>query len=236
MMNQFFQDLGSLDARSKASLLNNYAIYNYNKQEIAFKLWTALRLDYKMMRSKLLFYGIDMGFIEKDAAFTVNEIVSIGTKNFCPAYLPEGDKENESEFEEDDWKLFRITRRNYSFNPQTTFICDDDIEKLKIEAGKTDIQLDILLNEAAYFGSIKCFNYLIIAGANPSMETMMNACCSGKEEMIQKLKEKGLHITEECLQLAIEFWNNKLAKWIIEEENLKASLHAHRTIFQCFCI
>ena len=57
----------------------------------------------------------------------------------------------------------------------------------------------------------------MINGANPSDKTMMRACHSGNEEMIQILEDKGIGFTKDCLFSAISGWKNVLVQYIIEK-------------------
>ena len=170
------------------------------------------------MRNELLFWGIDAGYIDKKEACKCK-----GTINICncriPINLPEtkGSVKIDDKFKENNWELFRINRRCMMFNPCTCFICHDDIKRLIKEMQVNKSNLNSMLDEAAYFGSIKCFRYLMINGANPSDKTMKRACHSGNEEILQMLVEKGIKLSMDCLDSAMAGWRNALVHYIIEK-------------------
>ena len=224
---QFFSDLSSIDLKAKSFLVISCAQANFRKQEICFKIWTILGIDNNYMEDELFFYGIDAGFINKEEARMRKCEVYLDGK-YVPKNLPETGEvvEIDDKYKENNWELFRMKRRCVSITLNTGYLWRDDVERLKTEMGKNECDVKEMMKESAYFGSIKCFKQLIINGAEPSEETIVGACYSGNEEMIQTLREKGLKFSKECMDSAISAWNNSLARWINENEGIETTLHS----------
>ena len=150
-----------------------------------------LNLDLTDMGKELLFWGIDAGYISKEEASKCKDFIRLGNSDF-PIDLPETNQsiKIDDKYKENNWELFRINRRCRMFSPCTEFLWRDDIDRLMKEMQANKSNLNQMLDEAAFFGSIKCFRCLMINGANPSDKTMEKACHSGNEETLQMLLEK----------------------------------------------
>ena len=176
------------------------------------------------MRTELLFYGIDSGYIKKEEAGKCKDTIYLDN---CPIpmNLPESNEsvKIDDKYSENNWELFRVKRRCmiYSpcpFSPCTGFLFRDNLDRLIKEMQVNKRNLNEMLDEAAFFGSIKCFKYLMINGVDPSDKTMERACHSGNEEIIQMLEERGFKFTKNCLDSAISGWENALVQYIIEKK------------------
>ena len=205
------------------SLINSAGSRLINKQEFLLKLWLVLGYDIDRLCQELIFYGIDSGY------FTYNEI----KPNSCfylrcadvDPFLPEVNQEPPYPIlKENNWELFRLMRRmNGFFLPKTNYIFKDDVNKLiKDIVDASEIQLEQYIDEASYFGAVKCVKYLLVNNVTPSKNTFINACISGNEEIIQLLDEKvqvSDLFSDRSIHGAIWNWNNKLAKWMMDEKH-----------------
>ncbi len=237
-MSDLCRHLLKLETETLIRLLNSAKV-NFRKQEIIFKLWQVLEIDNKELDDKLLLYGVDKGHIPKGETLTIKDRISFERNQkfyfssdqsrifFGDSYLinlPEVSdnfQKNEvlidDKYKENDWELFRVIRRipePREVIPKTWFLYKDDEEALEefCQRKISEEEKAELINEAAFFGSIKCFKRLLVNTAKICDNTIELACCSGNEEIVQILMENGLPLNEKCLKNAILHLNIKMSK------------------------
>ena len=95
-----------------------------------------------------------------------------------------------------------------------------------------------LIDEAAKYGAIKCFKFLLVNGVKVGQSTLESGFISGNLEIIQLIREQGIECTERCLKKGIKYHHNELVEQIIEEKSVKicnmvnliAEAHKHNNL------
>ena len=113
-MDQFFQDLSSLDRETKIIFLNRCSTH-IKKQEIILKLWMMLNLENKSMCNQIFFCGLDKGLIAKEEVLD-RRLKFLRLEDCCESRdLPE---KNDNcyltipdVYKRNDFEIFRIIRR-----------------------------------------------------------------------------------------------------------------------------
>ena len=189
---QFISDVSTINPKLTAWVLNKCVEAQFKKQETLFKLWIILQIDLDWLGNELFFYGIDIGYINKNEARKRNGTIYLHHTNKFPINLPEIEErmDIEQKYKENNWELFRLLRRCKQYSPCTRYIYRDDAEQLTRDVQNHTEDPARMLDEAAYFGSIQCFKYLMINGTVPTEKTIEMACHSGNEEILQLLKER----------------------------------------------
>lgn len=126
-------------------------------------------------------------------------------------------------------------------NPFINAIFNDDIDQLqtlisnhKVEINKKIIKnrLQIhkllknanLLQYSAFYGSIKCFKYLLINSKNINYTDLFKcSIAGGNSEIIHIIEDKSeeLNIDLECLHIAIQYMRNDLIDYLINNYDIK---------------
>lgn len=128
-------------------------------------------------------------------------------------------------FTRNNGELIIIMRRS-STSVRTTCIVKDDANSLQseLQSKMTEHRLLKRISEAAYFGAVRCFKFLLTNKAPIDQNVFNAACISGNEEIIQMILETKELVSNMCFIYAAENWNNKLADWFITECNVQISL------------
>lgn len=136
----------------------------------------------------------------------------------------------------------------YTFNIKTTFfigihsaVAHDYIEFLKEHIDfvkEQDLDTD-LIDVACKFGSIKCYKFLKLNGANCSAEAIKYSMESGNFEIIMDLYNNGANPSHH-FQYAIDNRKYNIADWILEnysevEFSANACIKANNIRAACFC-
>ena len=239
-MDVLYKELLKLNTRSIIQLLNSAARARFYKHNLIFKLWLILGIDTAKMCDELFFYGIDTSIIKKTEAKKRHHKIYL-KNDFYPKHAPEFGYNPKTVlcmplmFQEMNWERLRVVRRMFALDeksryyPETGYGCNDNLERLRREISEQiyhECDFSKLLDEAAYFGSIDCFKFLLLNGAQPSHKTMVFACRSGREEIVQLLIERKGYFDEKCLINAILSHNNKIVRWITIEKQIHTSLHS----------
>ena len=77
-----------------------------------------------------------------------------------------------------------------------------------------------LIDFCCFFGSLKCFKYLLLNKCEVTKETLKYSIAGGNQEIINILKEKG-HSFEECLETSVEYHRYELTNWLNENYKCK---------------
>ena len=77
-----------------------------------------------------------------------------------------------------------------------------------------------LIDFCCFFGSLKCFKYLLLNKCYITEKTLKYSIAGGNQEIINILKEKG-HSFEECLETSVEYHRYELTKWLNENYKCK---------------
>lgn len=164
---------------------------------------------------------------------------------------------------ENDWQIYRSCIQ-YGFNPDryAIIICRDEVEILKNEIEKN--QLDIndyyvpecifdcthilaetkpnLLQLSSFFGSVRCFDYLISIGADFRLKsdqnktTLMFAVAGGNIEIVKKLieiEEEKFHKKVEMTKIfetAARFHQNELFEYFISLKNQSSIKNVYQLV------
>ena len=76
-MSDFYSQLLKLERRALIRLLNSSSKSNFRKQEIVYKIWQTLEIDNHELDDKLLFYGVDKGYLPKEKTLVKKEAISL---------------------------------------------------------------------------------------------------------------------------------------------------------------
>lgn len=159
--------------------------------------------------------------------------------------IPEKNREDDETYKEITNDTF-YEEDIFTTNEICTIILHDDLESLRKFASIPEfnanmsigqLQYDVdknicsattLIEAAAYFGSEKCFKYLLLNGANTKVPSKrknlaINAIIGGNLYIIQLLKEQNIDFAH-CAKCAVEYHNNTLLEWIIQDKNLDGNL------------
>ena len=85
-----------------------------------------------------------------------------------------------------------------------------------------------LIDFCCFFGSLKCFKYLLLNKCEITEKTLKYSIPGGNQEIITILKEKGYSF-EECLETSVKYHRYELTNWL--NENYKC-----RPVFLPKCI
>ena len=77
-----------------------------------------------------------------------------------------------------------------------------------------------LIDICCFFGSLKCFKYLLLNKCEITTKTLQCSFAGGNEEIINFLKEKG-HSFEKCLKISVKYHRYELTRWLIENYKCK---------------
>ena len=103
-MSDFYIELRKIKKETLIRLLNSSAKASFRKQEFMYKLWQIIEIDNKELDDRLLFYGVDKGYLPKEETHTNKGTISLERKqgrpssSSYPINLPECD-ENDQKFE-----------------------------------------------------------------------------------------------------------------------------------------
>ena len=77
-----------------------------------------------------------------------------------------------------------------------------------------------LIDFCCFFGSLKCFKYLLLNKCEITENTPKWSIAGGNQEIINILKEKGYSF-EECLETSVKYHRYELTNWLIENYKCK---------------
>ena len=92
---------------------------------------------------------------------------------------------------------------------------------------------------AAYYGSLRCFKFLLLNNCELTNCAFMNAFASGNIELVRLFLQQSFEISEQCGNIACIFFRNEIETWIhelyqftiIEPSNIRTVINiADRTI------
>lgn len=135
----------------------------------------------------------------------------------------------------------KIIQDHKRYKPEKTIvdiIAEDDVEALQeiVAAPGTDLNhyyhvkegnLLTLIQISAFFGSIKCFKYMLLNGADLYKECIFQknkksstitpfAIMGGNIEIIRILEQHNFHTTAEHLKYAIRHHHSEIFQWLLE--------------------
>ena len=143
------------------------------------------------------------------------------------------------DYRENNWYLYSDIMKN-GFPSQSIGLAikKDDVDSLQSLAMRSDFDFNqkirqeyfsleekSLITTAAFYGSLKCFKYLLENEAKMDLTTSEAAIQGGNREIIDLCQEKGCDCTN-FLQAAVISHRDDLFEWIIESTNCtEASLY-----------
>ena len=77
-----------------------------------------------------------------------------------------------------------------------------------------------LIDFCCFFGSLKCFKYLLLNKCEITEKTLKYSIAGGNQEIINILKEKG-HSFEKCLETSVKYHRYELTNWLNENYKCK---------------
>ncbi|OHT05784.1 ankyrin repeat protein [Tritrichomonas foetus] len=147
---------------------------------------------------------------------------------------------NFSHYKENNWKLLKLHRNlNFHQSPASEYIANDDVNSLQILLSNTKLDINsriqlssyewraylqkgpTLIQVSAFYGSLNCFKYLLLNGADLSMYDYEGknvahfAVAGGNNEIIRILLQKEIPF-EGTLQVATKFHRNDIFRWIYD--------------------
>ena len=185
-MESVIRDLSQLDKNGKMLILNSLALSSLKRQDLALKVCFIVGLNENdPMCDQLLFYGIDIGIIPKERSLKITKCVELksenGLRTTCPLNLPDKGLKGfffppsrlYTDFDRKVFRLFRRMTKPYNYLDAHPCFFDDDIHELKYQMSLTGAGMyKYFLNDAAFFGAVRCFKHLLQSGATPSQQTM----------------------------------------------------------------
>lgn len=155
-------------------------------------------------------------------------------------------------YRENDWKVLREHRScEFHQSKASYFIANDSIDDLQHLLNNSKLDLNsrnspssyewrsflqkcpTFLQIAAFFGSVKCFKYLLLNGANLNNNDFEGktiaqfAVAGGNNEIIRILHQSNVSFAG-TLQVAALFHRNEIFRWILENEI--SSLNEHHEV------
>ena len=77
-----------------------------------------------------------------------------------------------------------------------------------------------LIDFCCFFGSLKCFKYLLLNKCEITKETLHYSIAGGNQEIIALLQQNG-HSFEECLETSVKYHRYELTNWLLENYKCK---------------
>lgn len=131
--------------------------------------------------------------------------------------------------------LNREKAKKNKFKKLIDIIQEDDLESLQVMASQPgfdvnktvdnefstcclgyDIKVS-LINLSAYFGSVKCFKFLLANCARLNAKSIKCAINGGEAEVIHIIEQQGIKVSEEDIECAVERHHTEIFDWIHEK-------------------
>ena len=77
-----------------------------------------------------------------------------------------------------------------------------------------------LIDFCCFFGSLKCFKYLLLNQCKITKATLKYSIAGGNQEIIAILQQNG-HSFEECLETSVKYHRYELTNWLNENYKCK---------------
>ena len=106
----------------------------------------------------------------------------------------------------------------YDENTIELTISKDNLEQLTFLSSTPTFdskKAESMISLAAFCGSIKSFNYLLLNGAHVSNECVQSSIKGGNDEIIELIVQKGISFDFQ-LNTALTYHRNEIANWLIE--------------------
>ncbi|OHS97933.1 hypothetical protein TRFO_35726 [Tritrichomonas foetus] len=164
-----------------------------------------------------------------------NYFFNSNVKHICFLFVKENIYEPDDFDHYDIVDFEHIASEQVPNEPLFDIIMDDDIEALQRMSCNEDFDFDdifrfsdnsifsILNNQSlivasAFFGSIKCFRFLLINNANLPQNIPKYAIAGGNLEIVRICVQNNLIFDNDCLKSAIIYKHFEIFKWLVEQE------------------
>ena len=190
------------------SCIGKACVVRPKERETIAELFSSLKEKFEMKDTELTFNDIELRCVLEQKGL-------IPTKyhdDFNAFTFGEEGTIERAIFNDDIDELQHIVA-SQSFNVSETLISIYGFFRLE-DCFPADEPILTLLDEAALFGSVKCFKYLLLNGVEISKDTCCYAIAGGNNEIVHLCEQKGMKF-EHCLINAIKYHRFDLFEWLI---------------------